>query len=63
MKLVMEKKTKTTNKKVFVDEKGREEIYYFLIDDLGNEKRTNVSVWAILKFRENHNVRISLDSL
>ena len=37
MKLVMEEKTKTTNKKVFVDEEGREKIYYFLIDDLGNE--------------------------
>lgn len=63
MKLVMEEKTKTTNKKVFVDENGREETYYYLIDDIGNEKRTNISAWAISKFRENHNVRISLDSL
>ena len=47
MKLVMEEKTKTTNKKVFVDENGREETYYYLIDDIGNEKRTNISAWAI----------------
>lgn len=56
MKLVIEEKTKTTNKKVFVDEEGKEVVYYYLIDDSGNEKRTNISAWGISKFRENHDV-------
>ncbi|MBQ0157146.1 MAG: hypothetical protein KBT22_11345 [Bacteroidales bacterium] len=56
MKLVMEEKTRTTIKRIFVDKGGKEVVYYYLIDDLGNEKRTNISAWGISKFRENHDV-------
>lgn len=56
--LLKEEITATTSKKIFVEEDGSKSVEYYFIDRYGSWRRTNISMWAITKYRETHDLNL-----